>query len=92
MASTQQEYDLGREFPLLGARFLLLQNLMMKREPKTVVTLWQDRRDIHRWGTFWLVFLFGSVGVVLAVFQVVLSCLQVSAAYESMRIQKISGD
>jgi hypothetical protein len=92
VSDTQQEYDLKKDFPLIGSRLLVLQNLMIKREPNTWTKLWQDRRDIHRWGTFWLVAVFGCSGVILAAIQVVLSCLQVSAAYESMRLQKSSGE
>jgi len=64
-------------FPVLGPRLLELQQYIERQTTMTIATLWNDRRDMLRWYTFWLVTIIGGLGILLSVIQIILAAAQV---------------
>ncbi|KAF2759932.1 hypothetical protein EJ05DRAFT_315466 [Pseudovirgaria hyperparasitica] len=77
-SSRTTAYSIHTNFPILGPRLLLLQEYISRQDPGTIKMLWQDRRDLLRWYTFWIVTIFGGVGLLFALGQFVLQAIQVS--------------
>lgn len=68
-------YYAEREFPILGERIKLLVKELKAAKPKSWKELLRDRRDTLQYWTFWLVAIFGSLSVILALIQVILAGL-----------------
>lgn len=73
-------YSADSDFPVFGNRLLTLQNYITAQSPNSIKALWYDRRDVHRFWTFWAVIIFGGVSLVLSVIQTVLGGVQVHYA------------
>lgn len=76
-------YSVRDDFPILGARLLILQHYNMRQQPSRVRDLWRDRRNPLQWYTFWAVLWIGGVTIVLAVLQVLVGVVQISLAGRS---------
>lgn len=70
-------YFAEREFPILGGRIKFLAKELRTVKPKSWKELLRDRRDIVQYWTFWLVAIFGSIGIILTFIQVVLAGLTI---------------
>ncbi len=68
------------DFPAFGSRLLTLQRHIISQSPNSIKALWYDRRDIHRFWTFWAVIIFGGLSLTLSIIQTVLSGIQVYLA------------
>ena len=69
-------YDLPRDFPVYRSRLAVLIYHLNARKPRSWKQLWQDKRDSASWLTFWVVLIFGGVGLLLALVQVMLQIVQ----------------
>lgn len=69
-------YDLPRDFPVYRSRLAVLICHLNARKPRSWKELWQDKRDSASWLTFWVVLIFGGLGILLALIQVVLQIVQ----------------
>ncbi len=69
-------YDLPRDFPLYRNRLAVLICHLNSRKPRSWKELWQDKRDSASWLTFWVVLIFGGLGILLALLQVMLQIAQ----------------
>jgi hypothetical protein len=67
----RETYHLEEDFPMYKNRLVLLNNALTKEIPRTWKQLWSDKRDSAQWLTFWLVLIFGAIGIVLQFIQVV---------------------
>ncbi|KAF4238261.1 hypothetical protein CNMCM6457_010282 [Aspergillus fumigatiaffinis] len=72
------EYYLPRDFPVLRYRLSVLQDHLARATPRKWVQLWHDNRDSAHWLTFWAVIVFGALGTLLALLQVILQAVQVA--------------
>lgn len=68
----RETYHLEQDFPMYRNRLVLLNDALTKEIPRTWKQLWNDKRDSAQWLTFWLVLIFGGIGIVLQSIQVVL--------------------
>lgn len=78
------------DFPIFAQRLSEIQDYIVKQKPNKTLTLWRDRRDLLRWYTLWAVLIIGIVGLFLAIVQVILSALQVSAAWHANELAGLS--
>lgn len=69
-------YDLPRDFPVYRSRLAVLISHLNARKPRSWKELWQDKRDSASWLTFWVVLIFGGVGLLFALLQVILQIVQ----------------
>ncbi len=76
--SDRETYDLERDFPMFRSRLATLQLYLSLRKPRTWKELWQDKRDSAQWFTFWAVLILGGLGLLLALFQVILQIVQIA--------------
>lgn len=74
----RQSYDLSEDFPLYSNRFKVLHQLLMNTKARTWKQLWKDKRDSAAWLTFWLLLIFGGLGVILSFMQMVLQLIALS--------------
>lgn len=65
-------YELPRDFPIYRSRLAVLICHLNARKPRSWKELWQDKRDSASWLTFWVVLIFGGLGILLALLQVIL--------------------
>ncbi|EAQ84208.1 predicted protein [Chaetomium globosum CBS 148.51] len=73
-------YSAESDFPAFGNRLLTLQRYINSQSPNSIKALWYDRRDTHRFWTFWAVIFFGGFSIILSFTQTVLSGLQIDIA------------
>ncbi|KAI9677973.1 MAG: hypothetical protein M1822_008081 [Bathelium mastoideum] len=73
----RESYDLTYDFPILGPKLATLVNHLSERKPRTWRELWQDKRDSASWLTLWAVLIFGVLGIILALLQVIFQIIQV---------------
>ncbi|GFF48985.1 hypothetical protein IFM58399_08442 [Aspergillus lentulus] len=60
-------------------RFSVGSGLVTARAtPRKWVQLWRDNRDSAHWLTFWAVIVFGALGTLLALLQVILQAVQIA--------------
>jgi hypothetical protein len=57
-------YSSTIDFPFLGKRLLELQSYVKDHNPKTLIELWHNKRDVTWWWTFW-VGLVGELAIAL---------------------------
>ncbi|WEW60103.1 hypothetical protein PRK78_005588 [Emydomyces testavorans] len=84
----KQTFDVRMDFPILGSRFLALQNYILSRNPSRLRELWNDRRDQLRWYTFWAVIFFGTIGLALGIIQTVATVMQTAITWKGYEFQK----
>jgi hypothetical protein len=73
-------FSTSEDFPVFGTRLSAIQSFMLNHEPKSVWYLWKDGRSLEKITTFHAVIIFGTLGVIIAVIQTVLSGLQLHYA------------
>jgi len=71
-----QEHVSLAEFPFLGNRILVLQNLSMSRQPNSITNLWRDRRNPALWFAIWAVLIIAGVTLVLQATQMLFQVVQ----------------
>ena len=69
-------YDLPRDFPIYRSKLAVLICHLNARKPRSWKELWQDNRDSASWLTFWVVLIFGGLGILLALLQVILQIVE----------------
>lgn len=67
-------------FSAYARRLTILQNFAETALPKRRRSLWNDRRNLEKYYTFKAVVIFGSLGVVIGLIQIVPSGMQVAYA------------
>ena len=72
----RDDYDLRHDFPLYYSRLMRLRRLLTNSKARTWAQLWRDKRDSAQWLTFWLLLIFGGLGVIFGFLQVVLQIVQ----------------
>jgi hypothetical protein len=72
----REEYDMAGDFPHLRSRLVLLNSYAYSKRPRSILQLWQDKRDSTAWIAFWSVLIFGSASILLGVLQTVFQILQ----------------
>jgi hypothetical protein len=72
----REEYDMAGDFPHLRSRMVLLNSYASSKRPRSILQLWQDKRDSTAWIAFWSVLIFGSASIFLGVLQTVFQILQ----------------
>lgn len=55
---------------------VLLNSYASSKRPRSMLQLWQDKRDSTAWIAFWSVLIFGLVSIFLGVLQTVFQILQ----------------
>lgn len=70
-------YSVRDDFPILGARLLILQHYNMRQQPSKMKDIWQDSRNPLQWYTLRAVTWIGGVIVILAVLKVLVGVAQV---------------
>ena len=78
LCKEREFYRLGRDFPILRYRIAVLQQQMTNLKPRGWREIWNDKRDLAQWYTFWAVIAFGGSGIVLSFIQAVLQALQLA--------------
>jgi len=73
------------DFPYFAQRFLILKDYLKCRRPRTLRSLWKDRRDITQWSTFWVVVIIGSIALLISFLSLVCSILQTVASFILLR-------
>ncbi|KAM0549500.1 hypothetical protein ACHAPJ_009316 [Fusarium lateritium] len=71
-------YYAARDFPVLYQRVELLAKELSGARPRSMSGLLRDRRDTLQFWTFWLVALFGGLGLSLAIIQTILQAIQIA--------------
>lgn len=79
-------YSAESDFPAFGARLLVLQNYVVMQSPNSIKALWHDRRDTHRFWTFWAVILVGGLSIFLSILQIILAGIQINLAIQQTRM------
>ncbi|KPM44897.1 hypothetical protein AK830_g1656 [Neonectria ditissima] len=72
----REEYDVAGDFPHLRSRIVRLNSYASSKKPRSILQLWQDKRDSTAWLALWSVLIFGSVSIVLGVVQTVFQVMQ----------------
>ncbi|KAI9772632.1 MAG: hypothetical protein M1840_000226 [Geoglossum simile] len=84
-SQTTESYEKQDTFPLLTPRLNVLQKYILRQQPSRWRSLWDDRRDLTRWYTVWVVAIFGVLSVFLSIVQIILGAIQVSLGYQSLK-------
>jgi hypothetical protein len=69
------------DFPYFAQRFLILKHYLTCRRPRTLMSLWKDKRDITQWYTLWVVTIIGSFTLFISILSLVCSILQTVVAF-----------
>jgi hypothetical protein len=77
MREERERYDLLCDFPMYKNRLVLLSDALSGATPRTWKQLWHDKRNSAHWFTFWLVLIFGGMGVFLQFVQVALQLVSI---------------
>lgn len=64
------------DFPHLRSRMVLLNTYASSKRPRSILQLWQDKRDSTAWIAFWSVLIFGTASILLDVLQTIFQILQ----------------
>ena len=78
LAKDKSVYRLDKDFPILHSRLAILAKQVDGAKPRGWKELWRDKRDSAQWVTFWAVIIIGSLGLLLALLQVIIGVLQVT--------------
>ncbi|KAI4241425.1 MAG: hypothetical protein L6R40_004601 [Gallowayella cf. fulva] len=76
------------EFPHYWHRLRELRNYMDSRQPTGFLALWRDRRNTNAYFTFWLVVIFGGLGVVLGFGTLAVAILQAWGQLQSLHLSQ----
>ena len=71
------------EFHIFRRRLIILEDFVKTAVPKRESSLWKDRRNLEKSITFKAVIVFGSLGIVIGLIQIILSILQVAYAIKA---------
>lgn len=72
LCNEREYYRLSRDFPILRSRIANLQHQMLSVKPRSWREIWNDKRDLAQWYTFWAVLVIGGSGIALSFIQVIL--------------------
>ncbi|KAL8676045.1 MAG: hypothetical protein Q9186_007394 [Xanthomendoza sp. 1 TL-2023] len=72
-------------YPFYCERLRELRCYMDSQKPKGLRALWRDKRDSNTYYTFWLVSIFGALGVVLAIFSLAATIAQTWAQFAALQ-------
>ena len=72
-----------KEFRIFRRRLIILEDFAKTAVPKRGRSLWKDQRNLEKSITFKAVIVFGSLGVVIGLIQIILSILQVAYAIKA---------
>jgi hypothetical protein len=73
-------YITAQHFPILVERVELIATDLKACRPSSMGGLLLDRRDTLQYWTFWLVFIIGSISILLSLIQVILQGIQLARA------------
>ncbi|KAL8998918.1 MAG: hypothetical protein Q9169_002137 [Polycauliona sp. 2 TL-2023] len=73
------------QFPYYHERLRILRHYMDFQQPRGLWALWRDRRNSNAFYTFWIVIIFGAIGIVLAGLSLVVAILQAWAQVISLQ-------
>lgn len=73
----EDTYSSQDDFPLLGQRLVKLQEYNLRQQPSRLRDLWRDRRNPLTWYTFWVVLIFGSVSITIALLQLAVAIIAI---------------
>ncbi|EHK48803.1 hypothetical protein TRIATDRAFT_215066 [Trichoderma atroviride IMI 206040] len=85
------QYSASEDFPFWGARLLKIQQFVVNKNPSDWKTLWNDRRDVLRFYTFWAVVVVGVMSLTLSVIQSIEGGIQVAYAIKAYNGQGKQG-
>ncbi|PLB54770.1 hypothetical protein P170DRAFT_421424 [Aspergillus steynii IBT 23096] len=71
-------YFAARDFPVYSERIELIRKELRDARPKSLADQVRDKRDTLQYWTFWLVAIFGGLGLVLSLVQVIQQGIQLS--------------
>lgn len=69
-------YFASQDFPILQQRIEIIAKELKDKKPTSIADLIRDRRDTLQFLTFWLVLIFGGIGTLLSLIQVLLQAVQ----------------
>ena len=72
----QPVYFAAQHFPVLSERIELIAKELKNSRPTSMKELLRDRRDTLQYWTFWLVSIYGSIGIILSLLQVIFGAIQ----------------
>ncbi|RWA07921.1 hypothetical protein EKO27_g7188 [Xylaria grammica] len=73
----RETYHADSDFPNLSDRLERLQIFMDGIQTNRIVSLWRDRRDRRLWFTFWVVIIFGVIGIIQGFLGNILAAVQI---------------
>jgi hypothetical protein len=73
------------DFPIFSARLVDIDRFINSIQPNRISSLWEDRRDMLRWYTFWAVIILGVLSLVIALVQTGIGAAQVELAIEGLK-------
>ena len=71
------------DFHYFRRRLVILEHFAQNAVPKRGWSLWKDQRNLEKSITFKAIIVFGSLGVVIGLIQIILSILQVAYAIKA---------
>jgi len=78
LSPDQPVYFAARHFPVLSERIELITKELKNSRPTSLGELLRDRRDTLQYWTFLLVAIYGSIGIILSLVQVIFGALQLA--------------
>lgn len=72
----QSVYGCDEDFPIFRERLMALERFAQRQDPRTVWSMWQDRRNPVQWLAFWAVLIIGGATILLGLLQLVVTILQ----------------
>ena len=79
----EDTYSSQDDFPLLGQRLVKLQEYNLRLQPSRLRDLWRDRRNPLTWYTFWIVLIFGSISIAIALLQLAVAVISIPITQEN---------
>lgn len=58
---------------MMQAKLDLLSDVVIHKEPKSLLQLWRDKRNTGQWYTFWAVIFYGTLGLLVSLAQLATS-------------------
>lgn len=71
-------YFAAQHSPVLSERIELIAKELKNSRPTTMRQLLRDRRDTLQYWTFWLVSIYGTIGIILSLVQVIFGAIQLA--------------
>ncbi len=80
----RETFYCSSDFPILSARLADIDRFINSIQPNRISSLWEDKRDMLRWYTFWAVIILGGISLVVSLVQTALGAVQVQLAQQSL--------